>query len=512
MAFDYAAMERELEGHVPAGMEGESLATRLFESGLWDDVIGPLSEADKLELAYDRRFLSRPAQLIDPLIPARRIVCDAGRGFGKTFTGVQWCRMLVYEQGVTELAIVGQSMRDVRHVMAKEFLKVLPPEQRPDVRLHVAEIEFPPGGNCPEGCTAIVFYGDSVEQARGGNFQAAWIDEIAKFQYPEQLMTTLAPMVRTRRPDGGKAQILFTTTPRPIPTLQRYHKRRKAGDPGVHFISGTSYENARNLDPGTIEEWVQEMGGTETRMYRQEILGEMLEINENALWSVEWFKGFDPPHEEDAAGEPLRHRGGIVVDVEATKAMFAEITVNIDPSGNFDRRSSGDKCGLTVTGRLPGKVNTATGVVIDDLTLNCSPNEWAAMACELFYKWDATFCIGELNFGNGMVPDLIKANDPHGAVRFKGIRVNANKPARAAAVAGLYEAGRILHLQKEGLRGMQPMAQMEDEMLMFAPEEYLGEGSPDRTDATVLGFRYLFGLGDPKTSKAGPVPTRRRRR
>ena len=67
-------MERELEGHVPEGLEGESLATRLFESGLWDEVVGPLKEHEKVELAFDRRFRSRPAQMVDPMIPARRIV------------------------------------------------------------------------------------------------------------------------------------------------------------------------------------------------------------------------------------------------------------------------------------------------------------------------------------------------------------------------------------------------------------------------------------------------------
>ena len=253
MPFDYAEMSSMLDevAPVPEGEVAQSLATRLFDSGMWDEAMAGLTEAEKLDLAYDRRFLSRPSQMIDPLIEARRIIMDGGRGFGKTFSGVQWCRMMIYEQGVTELAIVGQSARDVRHVMAKEMVATLPPDQKPDLRLHNAEIVFPPGGACKDGCTAIVFYGDSVEQARGGNFQAAWIDELGKMMYPTELMQTLAPMVRMRRPDGGKAQILFTTTPRPIPTLQQYHKRRKEGDKSVHFISGTSYENERTSTPAS---------------------------------------------------------------------------------------------------------------------------------------------------------------------------------------------------------------------------------------------------------------------
>jgi phage terminase large subunit-like protein len=51
-------------------------------------------------------------------------------------------------------------------------------------------------------------------------------------------------------------------------------------------------------------------------------------------------------------------------------------------------------------------------------------------------------------------------------------------------VAALYESGRVCHVGN--------FNELEDEMLSFSTAGFLGNGSPDRTDALVWGVMELF--------------------
>ena len=81
----------------------------------------------------------------------------------------------------------------------------------------------------------------------------------------------------------------------------------------------------------------------------------------------------------------------------------------------------------------------------------------------------------------------------------KGWSVTASrgKVVRAEPIATLYEQGRVHHV------GAFPA--MEDEMVSFTTNGYMGDGSPDRTDALIWGLSELFPRVVYSNEKVEPV-------
>ena len=64
----------------------------------------------------------------------------------------------------------------------------------------------------PNGAVATIYNGTEPDQLRGPQHDAAWCDELAKWQYAQQIWDQLQFGLRT----GDNPQVCITTTPRPI--------------------------------------------------------------------------------------------------------------------------------------------------------------------------------------------------------------------------------------------------------------------------------------------------------
>ena len=121
---------------------------------------------------------------------------------------------------------------------------------------------------------------------RGPQHDGAWVDELASFRHPAALDNLLLGLRL-----GSDPRLCVTTTPKPLKLVTDLVK-----DPTTAVSRGTTYENRAHLAPAFFDRIVTRFEGT--RLGRQELLAEILEVSEGA-----WFSGFDPSSSVTAGAE-----------------------------------------------------------------------------------------------------------------------------------------------------------------------------------------------------------------
>lgn len=416
-----------------------------------------LSEEEIAALEFEWPFWARPAQ-IAPAGEWSVWLILAGRGFGKTRSGAEWTRAIACGSTplapglVRHIALVGQTAADVRKVIvgdgvagdvASGILQVHPPDFRPDYNPSLKRLTW------PNGCVASLFNATEPEELRGPQFDAAWCDELAKWQYAQETWDMLQFGLRL-----GIARACVTTTPKPTPLLRDIIK-----DEGTVVSGGSTYENAGNLSPKFLEKVVRRYEGT--RLGRQELQAEILDDVPGALW-------------QRAQIDALRV-------TEDKVPPMARIVIGVDPSGSdgneSEEREAGDDIGIVAVGRgVDGHL-----YVLEDATCNESPAGWGKAAVELYKKRRADRIVGERNFGGAMVGHVIRTADP--SVAYKDVQASRGKWVRAEPVSALYEQKRVHHV------GAFP--DMEDELCNFGVDGMSGGRSPNRLDALVWAVTEL---------------------
>lgn len=272
-----------------------------------------------------------------------------------------------------------------------------------------------------------------------------WIDELAKFQYPEDTWANMEMGLRL----GDNPQVFCTTTPRPIPIIRRLIK-----DPQTIDVRFSTMQNAGNLSKLFLERIQARYAGT--RLGRQELEGEVLDDNPNALFQRDVI-------------ENLR------IHVGAMPPLI-RVVVGMDPAVTGNETS--DETGI-IAGGLAANGH---GYILKDASLQASPAEWARAGVRTFHDTMADRIVGEVNNGGDLIEVNIRTVDRN--VPFTAVHASRGKAIRAEPVAALYEQGRVHHV------GTFP--QLEDQMCDWSP----GAGkSPDRMDALVWCIWELFGLG-----------------
>lgn len=358
----------------------------------------------------------------------------AGRGWGKTRTGVEYVRQLVAE-GYERIALIGPTPADVRDVMIEGesgIMNVLPEWELPLYEPSKRRLTF------PNGAIATVYSGFKPDQLRGPQHDAFWADELATWQYLEETWDMLMFGLRLGNPRG-----IITTTPRPLPTIKRLMKADN-----VTITRGSTYENKENLADSFFNAIIGRYEGT--RLGRQELNAEILDDNPNALWTR---KNIDD------------NRVALVPDLK-------RIIVAIDPNASNDENS--DEIGMIVAGVDENNI----GYVIDDISLLGSPKEWGGQAVSNYHKYNADRIVAEKNQGGNMVEYVIKSIDS--AASYKGVHASKGKHTRAEPISALYEQNKIKHV------GSFP--KLEDEMCEWEQ----GMASPNRLDALVWAFTELM--------------------
>ena len=421
------------------------------------EVLGKLTEAEAEALLHDwRGFLARPEQ-IAPEGDWDIWLVLAGRGFGKTETGARWVKEQV-EAGVKSIALIAETQKDLEEVMVARILAVHPEGQKPSVRYKPVRITW------PNGAVALGYNGTEPNQLRGPEFEAAWLDELAKYRHARETWDMLQFGMRV----GNHPRQIVTTTPRATELI----KAIVAGQEGkIAITHGKTTDNASNLAPSFLTKIRARYEGT--RLGRQELNAEILGDLPGALWTM-------------ASLDAYRLR---------EEPKMARIVVAVDPAVTDNEES--DEHGIIVVGLSDDQ----RGIVLEDASMTGSPGEWARRVASLYRTWGADAVVVEVNQGGDMVRHTLQTAAPNLSIR--EVRASRGKHIRAEPIAALYEQGRIAHV------GAYP--ELETQMTQMTSGGYRGDGSPDRLDALVWGLSDLFPdmVSEPVKASAYKMPAAR---
>ena len=332
-------------------------------------------------------------------------------------------------------------------------LAVFPQERPARYVANRRRIEF------PSGSIGTIYSADEPERLRGPQHDKLWMDEIAAWRYQEAAFDMAMLGLRL----GANPQAVITSTPKPQKLLKGLVKRsrlRAGEDPlgRVVMTEGTTYENRANLAEAFVAEVIVKYEGS--RLGRQELLAEVLEDVEGALWTGAMIEA------------------GRVQEVPAG-VMIVRKVLGIDPATTSGPDS--DETGLTVA----GKGSDGDLYVLRSEGHRSRPNEWASRALALYDEEEIDCIVPETNQGGQMVTETIRnvcLSQGRPVPRIKPVHARKGKALRAEPVVALYEQGKVHHVG--------PFPVLEDQQTSFVPPGG-GVENDDRLDATVYALSEL---------------------
>jgi phage terminase large subunit-like protein len=319
------------------------------------------------------------------------------------------------------------------------------------------------------GTKAKAYSSEKPDRLRGPQHHRAWVDEPAAFRDAHRgdvLDTTWNNLMLGLRL-GARPRVVVTGTPKRVRLVKELLAR-----PRLHLVKGSTYDNLANLAPTFRATVLSQYEGT--RLGRQELLGELLEDVEGALWT---------PAMLDS------RRVGHPAPANQWSQGFNRSVLAIDPAVTSGEES--DETGIIGAAKTDahwcpacGSVPTAHAFVLTDLSGRFSPDVWARRAIEGYDEIEGDRIIGEANNGGDMVELTVRTVDS--GVPFTKVHASRGKRVRAEPIAALYEQGRVHHV------GQFP--ELEEQLTTWTPDS--GE-SPDRLDALVWALTDLM-LGEEK--------------
>lgn len=317
----------------------------------------------------------------------------------------------------------------------------------------------------PNGSEAKLFGANSFDDTErlrsGGNRCTNWLEEIAAWRWMDEAWDQMRFGLRA----GPHPRWVGSTTPKPRGLIKRLDRGEFRN---VVVTRATTYDNPHL--PQEIRDALEE-AYKDTRKGDQELLGLLMEEDENALWSRDMIN--------DARTDP------------SDLPDMARITVGVDPSGGAGEQ------GIVVAGKsrlwtpVEGGKLSVHGFVLDDRTCHLKPEGWGRRAVQAAVDWDAGDITVETNYGRDMAVSTIRAAAEAMGVPIPITVVNATrgKRVRAEPVSALTEQGRWRFAGR--------FEQLEDQLSTWTPEL---DWSPDRLDAMVwdavgLGVAHLRSSG-----------------
>jgi phage terminase large subunit-like protein len=416
-----------------------------------DAFLEGLSENALLALPWMFEFWALPHQLA-PEGAWKSWVIMGGRGAGKTRAGSEWVRAEVEGAGPLDpgrakrVALVGETLEQVRDVMVfgdSGIIACSPPDRRPQWEATRHRLIW------PNGATAQAYSAHNSEALRGPQFDAAWVDELAKWKNGQEAWDMLQFALRL----GENPRQVVTTTPRNVGVLKAILK-----NPSTVVTHAPTEANRAYLAASFLEEVERRYAGTS--LGRQELEGVLIEEVEGALWRL--------------------------ADLEKARVteipVMDRVVVAVDPP--VTGHAGSDECGILVVGAVTkGPPQDWRAYVLQDASVKAaSPDTWARAAIAAADRHGAERVVAEVNQGGDMVESIIRSIAP--MVSYRAVRATRGKITRAEPIAALYEQGRVRHLPGLGA--------LEDQMCQMALQGYLGKGSPDRVDALVWALTDLM--------------------
>jgi phage terminase large subunit-like protein len=403
--------------------------------------VSTLTDAEAAQLKYLWEAWARDSQL-EPGGRWSTWLYMGGRGAGKTRAGSEWVRKK--KDHTPYIHLIGRTAADVRDVMIcgeSGILACSPLWDKPTYQPSRRRLVW------DNGAQAITFSADEPESLRGPQCGALWADEIGAWQYRDSWDQAMFGLRL-----GDNPQACATTTPRVTELVRTLIKQST-----TKLTRSTTYDNKANLAGSFFTQVISRY--EQTRLGRQELLGELIEDNERALWRRE------------SMIEALR--------VHTKPEVLKRIAVAIDPPAADPKESeNAAEAGIVVAGLGMDH----HGYALADRSQQASPELWARIAITAYLEYEADVIVVEVNQGGAMVSSVLRgvAKDMGIAIRIVEVRATRGKLLRAEPVSALYERGLVHHV------GVFP--EMEDQMCQWEP----GQKSPDRLDALVWALTELM--------------------
>jgi phage terminase large subunit-like protein len=394
--------------------------------------------------------LARQEQIPDDEGDWNTFLLLAGRGFGKTRTAAEWIAWQAIRFPKTRWAIAAPTHADARDTCVEGESGVLNILREygvlKDYNRSISEIFL------DNGSRMKLFSGEEPDRFRGPQFHGGWFDELAAFKYPETW-----DQYKFGLRLGTHPRTIVTTTPRPTKLIKSL-----MADPTVKIVRGSTFDNAKNLAASALADLKQKYENT--RLGRQELYGEILDVVEGALWTRELIEN---------ARITLNELPPLV-----------RIVIGVDPAVTSGETS--DLTGIVAAGI------SADGqyYVLSDKSLRATPDAWARQAVNLYHEYSADRIVAETNNGGDMIILLMQQVDRN--VSTKKVTATRGKQLRAEPISSLYEQGRVHHVGY--------FAELETQMCEWTP---LDKESPDRLDALVWALTELNTGGSSMIALAG---------
>ncbi|HEX6375195.1 MAG TPA: terminase family protein [Allosphingosinicella sp.] len=372
-------------------------------------------------------------------------VMRCGRGFGKTRAGSEWVSAKARAHPGCHIALVAATPDEARRVMVEGRSGLMAVARDGDERRLMC---WEPGLRrltFASGAQAFLYSGADGDSLRGAEHHFAWCDELAKWRMAQAAWDNLMLGLRA----GARPQVLVTTTPRTVAAM-----RAVLGIPDALVTGGTSFDNP-HVAPPFLETVERAYAGT--RFGKQELLGQLIEDLDGALWPRQLL--------DDS------RTGGV------PRESLKRVVVGVDPPATAE----GDECGIVACGLGRDGVASVLG---DHSAGGLSPEQWACKVAGAAESWAADRIVAEGNQGGEMVEAVLRG----AGLRLPVKRVHATvaRVRRAEPIAAFFERG------EAKLAGRFPA--LEEQLAgLVTGGDYRGPGrSPDRADAMIWAMTELL--------------------
>lgn len=243
---------------------------------------GPAQEALLSRVVWLKQ--ARPNQIIPDGNDWSFCGALAGRGFGKTRMGAEWAWWQGWSMPKTRGAILAPTRYDAQSVCIEGESGLLARMPHGLVKAYnKSELKITLIND-----TIIQAYSASEpDRLRGPQHHWAWCDELAAWENGDEVWDMLQFGMRL----GDNPQTVWTTTPRPTPTV-----RKIVNLPNTILIRGSTFDNEKNLPASFFNNLTQYNG---TKIGRQELMGELLDSEEGGIikrnWISLWPRGIPLP-------------------------------------------------------------------------------------------------------------------------------------------------------------------------------------------------------------------------
>lgn len=370
------------------------------------------------------------------------------RGSGKTYVGSNWLLESALSRPDSYWAVCAPTFRDVKRICLDGKSGIIRQAEPGDI------VDYNKNNlvvTLRNGAVVRGFSAEKPESVRGENLSGCWLDELCSIEKEEFYHDALMPALRE-----DDARLLITTTPSRTRIIRDLV--RQAQDPKfhIHITRAASRENPYFAPRRLLELETRYKG---TRLYRQELLGELIEDVAGAA--------FDQDIIDACRLRPDDVPGSLV-----------KTAVAIDPA--MSSRPGSDESGIIVAAAgEDGHI-----YVLADLSRRGTPDDIMRAAAAAFHDYRATHLVCEKNQGGDYLDNALKHVDPN--LRLTKIHAMKGKFIRCQPASMLYQQGRVHHCNSAAYFEV-----LEAQLTAMVAEEDRSSKHDDHADALIYAVEAL---------------------